>query len=175
MKAHDTPRGTKMMWNPRVKAICARAHGTGFIKTIAVSALSVAIMTSRAWPRHRPAASPAWGDVCLTSGGGEKPADVVAAADLPAGHGGRIDVQPDLTVGRALRVYLLGDAANIHHADGRRCPSSDQSLSGWDYFSNDLAFLSWTVQTTPESRGKTTTRANTTRVRFPPASFTLAG
>jgi hypothetical protein len=29
-----------------VKAICARAHGTGFTKTIAVSALSVAIMTS---------------------------------------------------------------------------------------------------------------------------------
>jgi len=46
MKAHDTPRGTKMMWNPRVKAICARAHGIGFTKTIAVSALSVAIMTS---------------------------------------------------------------------------------------------------------------------------------
>jgi hypothetical protein len=30
-----------------------------------------------------------------------KPGDVVAAADLPAGHGGRIDVQPDLTVARA--------------------------------------------------------------------------
>src|SRR4051794_26877248 len=29
MNAHDTPRGTRMMWKPRVNAICDRAHGTG--------------------------------------------------------------------------------------------------------------------------------------------------
>ena len=29
MKAHDTPSGTKMMWNINVNAICALAHGTG--------------------------------------------------------------------------------------------------------------------------------------------------
>src|SRR3954447_14634344 len=29
MKAHDTPRGTRMMWNPSVNAIWARAQGTG--------------------------------------------------------------------------------------------------------------------------------------------------
>ena len=29
MNAHDTPSGTRMMWKPRVNAICERAHGTG--------------------------------------------------------------------------------------------------------------------------------------------------
>src|SRR5262245_1690096 len=27
--AHDTPKGTRMMWKANVKAIWARAHGTG--------------------------------------------------------------------------------------------------------------------------------------------------
>src|ERR1700710_777664 len=27
--AHDTPSGTRMMWNASVNAICERAHGTG--------------------------------------------------------------------------------------------------------------------------------------------------
>jgi hypothetical protein len=43
MKAHETPSGTKMMWKASVNAICARAHGTGLTRTIAVSALSVAV------------------------------------------------------------------------------------------------------------------------------------
>src|SRR5688500_10355466 len=55
-------------------------------------------------------------------GGGEKPVDVVAAADLPHGHGGRIDVQPDLTVAEYPRVYALGDAANIPRSDGVALP-----------------------------------------------------
>src|SRR5215475_337198 len=29
MKAHDTPSGTRMMWNASVNAIWPRAHGTG--------------------------------------------------------------------------------------------------------------------------------------------------
>jgi hypothetical protein len=29
MKAHETPNGTRMMWNAKVNAIWARAHGTG--------------------------------------------------------------------------------------------------------------------------------------------------
>ena len=67
-------------------------------------------------------------------GGGEKPADVVAAADLPAGHGGRIDVQPDLTVAGHPQVYVLGDAANIPHADGKALPqlgSVAQQSGAW--------------------------------------------
>src|SRR5215218_9644076 len=34
MNAHETPSGTRMMWNARVNAICARAHGTGFTAII---------------------------------------------------------------------------------------------------------------------------------------------
>ena len=51
------------------------------------------------------------GDTIMTRtviwGGGEKPVDVVAAADVPHGHGGRIDVQPDLTVAEHPQVYAL--------------------------------------------------------------------
>ena len=52
-------------------------------------------------------------------GGGEKPADVVVEAGLPPGHGGRIDVQRDLSVAGHPQVYVLGDSANIPDADGR--------------------------------------------------------
>jgi NADH:ubiquinone reductase (H+-translocating) len=67
-------------------------------------------------------------------GGGEKPVDVVAAADLPHGHGGRIDVQPDLTVAEYPRVYALGDAANIPSSDGVALPqlgSVAQQSGAW--------------------------------------------
>jgi NADH:quinone reductase (non-electrogenic) len=67
-------------------------------------------------------------------GGGEKPADVVATAGLPEGHGGRIDVQRDLTVAGHPRVYVLGDAANIPDADGRVLPqlgSVAQQSGAW--------------------------------------------
>src|SRR5687768_11626528 len=67
MNAHDTPSGTKMMWKASVNAICARAHGTGFTCKMAVSAPSVAVMTSRAWLTCRSQASPARGDVWLAS------------------------------------------------------------------------------------------------------------
>ena len=62
-------------------------------------------------------------------GGGEKPADVIGAAKLPQGHGGRIDVEPDLTVADYPQVYVLGDAANIAGADGKPFPSWDPSLN----------------------------------------------
>jgi len=67
-------------------------------------------------------------------GGGEKPADVVATAGLPEGHGGRIDVQRDLTVAGHPQVYVLGDAANIPDADGRVLPqlgSVAQQSGAW--------------------------------------------
>jgi NADH:ubiquinone reductase (H+-translocating) len=66
------------------------------------------------------------GDTILTHaviwGGGEKPADVIDAAGLPQGHGGRVDVAPDLTVANYPQVYLLGDAANIAGGDGKTLP-----------------------------------------------------
>jgi NADH dehydrogenase len=67
-------------------------------------------------------------------GGGEKPADVITTAGLPAGHGGRIDVEPDLTVAGYPQVYVLGDAANIAGADGKTLPqlgSVAQQSGAW--------------------------------------------
>jgi NADH:ubiquinone reductase (H+-translocating) len=67
-------------------------------------------------------------------GGGEKPADVVTAGELPQGHGGRIDVQRDLTVAGHPKVYVLGDAANIPDADGKVLPqlgSVAQQSGAW--------------------------------------------
>jgi len=78
------------------------------------------------------------GDTIMTHtvvwGGGEKPADVIGAAKLPQGHGGRIDVEPDLTVADYPRVYVLGDAANIAGADGKTLPqlgSVAQQSGAW--------------------------------------------
>ena len=78
------------------------------------------------------------GDTIMTHtvvwGGGEKPADVIGAAKLPQGHGGRIDVEPDLTVADYPQVYVLGDAANIAGADGKTLPqlgSVAQQSGAW--------------------------------------------
>jgi NADH dehydrogenase len=67
-------------------------------------------------------------------GGGEKAADVITVAGLPEGHGGRIDVEPDLTVADHPQVYVLGDAANIAGADGKTLPqlgSVAQQSGAW--------------------------------------------
>jgi NADH dehydrogenase len=50
--------------------------------------------------------------------GGLKAASLAAAAGLPQGHGGRIDVQPDLSVAGFPGVYVLGDLANTPDAVG---------------------------------------------------------
>ncbi|MEV4604988.1 NAD(P)/FAD-dependent oxidoreductase [Amycolatopsis sp. NPDC049253] len=56
-------------------------------------------------------------------GGGESAAPVVqAAAGLNTGRGGRIDVQPDLTVAGHPGVYAIGDAANIPAKHGPTLP-----------------------------------------------------
>jgi NADH dehydrogenase len=54
--------------------------------------------------------------------GGEKAVDVVADCGLPTGRGGRVDVNPDLTVDGFPDVYVLGDAANIHDEHGDALP-----------------------------------------------------
>ncbi|WP_027344602.1 NAD(P)/FAD-dependent oxidoreductase [Hamadaea tsunoensis] len=50
-------------------------------------------------------------------GGGEQAAAIAGAAGLAQGRGGRIDVEPDLTVPGHPKVFALGDVANIPFGD----------------------------------------------------------
>src|SRR5436190_11039589 len=50
MNAHETPRGTRMMWNPSVNAICERAHGTGSTARMGASVVMIG-SALRATPR----------------------------------------------------------------------------------------------------------------------------
>ena len=59
---------------------------------------------------------------CVVWGGGIAAPPVAAAAGVPQGHGGRIDVQPELTVKGFSRVYAVGDVANIPGPDGKPLP-----------------------------------------------------
>jgi NADH dehydrogenase len=54
--------------------------------------------------------------------GGLMASPLAASAGLPQGHGGRIEVRPDLTVEGFPGVYVLGDFANISCPDGRCLP-----------------------------------------------------
>jgi len=54
--------------------------------------------------------------------GGLTASPLAAHSGLAQGRGGRIDVQPDLTVAGFPGVYALGDFANIPGADGRPLP-----------------------------------------------------
>jgi hypothetical protein len=54
--------------------------------------------------------------------GGLKAASLAGAAGLTQGHGGRIDVEPDLTVVGFPGVYVLGDLANTRDAAGHFFP-----------------------------------------------------
>jgi NADH dehydrogenase len=59
---------------------------------------------------------------CVVWGGGIKAPELAATAGLPQGRGGRIDVQPDLSVEDLPGVYAIGDAANIPSPDGNTHP-----------------------------------------------------
>ncbi|HEX3277154.1 MAG TPA: FAD-dependent oxidoreductase, partial [Thermoleophilaceae bacterium] len=50
---------------------------------------------------------------CVVWGGGIMAPPLAAVSHLPRGRGGRIDVQPDLTVEGFEGVYAIGDVANI--------------------------------------------------------------
>jgi NADH dehydrogenase len=54
--------------------------------------------------------------------GGLMAAPLSAKAGLPRGHGGRIEVQHDLTVEGFPGIYVLGDFANIPGPDGHSLP-----------------------------------------------------
>ena len=67
-------------------------------------------------------------------GGGLMAAPLAARAGLSQGHGGRIDVRPDLTVEGFPGVYALGDFANIPSGDERALPqlgSVAQQAGDW--------------------------------------------
>ena len=55
-------------------------------------------------------------------GGGLKAGSVIGTAGLPQGRGGRIDVNPDLTVPGFEGVYVIGDTANMTDARGDALP-----------------------------------------------------
>jgi NADH dehydrogenase len=59
---------------------------------------------------------------CVVWGGGIKAPALAGAAGLPQGRGGRIEVQPDLTVDGFPGVYAIGDVANIPGSDGNAFP-----------------------------------------------------
>jgi NADH dehydrogenase len=59
---------------------------------------------------------------CVIWAGGLQAAPVAAAAGLPQGRGGRIDVRSDLTVEGVPGVYVVGDIANIPSSDGSTFP-----------------------------------------------------
>jgi NADH dehydrogenase len=67
-------------------------------------------------------------------GGGESAATVAESAGTSTGRGGRIDVQPDLTVDGFPGVYAVGDVANIASAGGETLPqlgSVAQQAGAW--------------------------------------------
>jgi NADH dehydrogenase len=62
------------------------------------------------------------GTRCVIWGGGIKAPALAAACGVPLGRGGRIDVEPDLTVEGMPGVYAIGDVANIPSPDGEVHP-----------------------------------------------------
>ena len=54
--------------------------------------------------------------------GGLKASKLSGSLGVKPGHGGRIDVQPDLTVANYPGVYALGDFANFKDAAGKPLP-----------------------------------------------------
>jgi NADH:ubiquinone reductase (H+-translocating) len=66
--------------------------------------------------------------------GGLMAAPLAGSTGLPQGHGGRIDVQPDLTVTGFPGVYVLGDIANTPDSAGGTLPqlgSVAQQVGQW--------------------------------------------
>lgn len=54
--------------------------------------------------------------------GGLRASSLSGSLGIKLGHGGRVDVQPDLTVAGYPGVYALGDFANVNGEDGRPLP-----------------------------------------------------
>src|SRR5207248_4189242 len=59
---------------------------------------------------------------CVIWGGGITAAPVAVDSGLAEGRGGRVAVEPDLTLAGNSRVYVVGDIASIAGADGQPLP-----------------------------------------------------
>jgi NADH:ubiquinone reductase (H+-translocating) len=59
---------------------------------------------------------------CVAWAGGLMAGSPASASGIPQGRGGRIDVEPDLTVQGFPGVYVVGDIANIPGPDGHAFP-----------------------------------------------------
>jgi NADH dehydrogenase len=59
---------------------------------------------------------------CVIWGGGIQAAGVAVDGGLASGSGGRIEIQPDLTVAGSPGVYAVGDVANVPGEDGQPLP-----------------------------------------------------
>ncbi len=59
---------------------------------------------------------------CVIWGGGIKAAPVAADGGIAQGRGGRVDVEPDLTLAGHEGVYVIGDIANIPDKDNTCLP-----------------------------------------------------
>jgi NADH dehydrogenase len=59
---------------------------------------------------------------CLIWGGGISAAAIASNCGAPSARGGRIDVEPDLSLAGSPGVYVVGDIANIPDSDGNALP-----------------------------------------------------
>jgi NADH dehydrogenase len=59
---------------------------------------------------------------CVIWAGGLQAAPIVADSGLPIGRGGRVDVNPDMTVAGFPGMYVVGDIANVPGPDDRMLP-----------------------------------------------------
>ncbi len=93
---------------------------------------------------------------CVIWGGGITAAPVAAECGLAQGHGGRIDVAPDLTLADRSEVYAVGDIANVPGPDDQSLPQlgSVALQSGKTAADNILARFEGKPQTAFEYRDK---------------------
>ena len=54
--------------------------------------------------------------------GGIQAPDLAKASGLPAGRGGRLEIEPDLSVAGHPNLFVLGDTANVKGGDGTALP-----------------------------------------------------
>jgi NADH:ubiquinone reductase (H+-translocating) len=76
---------------------------------------------------------------CVIWGGGITAAPIAVDGGLAQGRGGRIDVQPDLTLEGSPGVYVVGDVANIPGPDGAVLPQlGSVALQSGDWAANNI-------------------------------------